>query len=37
MTTTARMPVVYIPHGGGPWPFVDIGMDEGEHAALASA
>jgi aromatic ring-opening dioxygenase catalytic subunit (LigB family) len=23
MSTHARMPVVYLPHGGGPWPFVD--------------
>ncbi len=22
----ARMPVVYLPHGGGPWPFVPLGM-----------
>ncbi len=22
--TTPRMPVVYIPHGGGPWPFVEL-------------
>lgn len=22
MSTHARMPVVYLPHGGGPWPFV---------------
>ena len=21
-----RMPVVFIPHGGGPWPFVDVGF-----------
>lgn len=21
-----RMPVVYFPHGGGPWPFVDLGF-----------
>jgi aromatic ring-opening dioxygenase catalytic subunit (LigB family) len=21
-----RMPVVFLPHGGGPWPFVDLGM-----------
>jgi aromatic ring-opening dioxygenase catalytic subunit (LigB family) len=21
-----RMPVVYLPHGGGPWPFVDVGF-----------
>ena len=20
---TERLPVVYLPHGGGPWPFVD--------------
>lgn len=23
-----RMPVVFLPHGGGPWPFVDLGMGE---------
>lgn len=27
-----RMPVVYLPHGGGPWPFVDVGF--GERAEL---
>jgi aromatic ring-opening dioxygenase catalytic subunit (LigB family) len=21
----ARMPVIFLPHGGGPWPFVDVG------------
>ena len=21
-----RMPVVFLPHGGGPWPFVDVGI-----------
>lgn len=28
-----RMPVVYLPHGGGPWPFVEMGLDpvEVEH------
>ena len=32
-----RVPVVYLPHGGGPWPFVDIGFgDPKELAALAS-
>lgn len=36
MNTDARMPVAYIPHGGGPWPFVEIGMDRGEHDALAA-
>jgi aromatic ring-opening dioxygenase catalytic subunit (LigB family) len=31
-----RMPVVYLPHGGGPWPFVELGMFErGEVDALA--
>ncbi len=30
-----RMPVVFIPHGGGPWPFVDLGLDRAEHDALA--
>jgi hypothetical protein len=23
--TATRMPVVFVPHGGGPWPFVDVG------------
>lgn len=27
-STSARMPVVYIPHGGGPWPFVDLGLGD---------
>jgi aromatic ring-opening dioxygenase catalytic subunit (LigB family) len=30
-----RMPVVYLPHGGGPWPFVDMGFDRAEIAALS--
>ncbi|MBA3464664.1 MAG: dioxygenase [Deltaproteobacteria bacterium] len=25
---TARMPVAYLPHGGGPWPWVDLGFDK---------
>ncbi len=29
-----RMPVAFLPHGGGPWPFADIGMDAAEKAAL---
>ncbi|MFO0744536.1 MAG: class III extradiol ring-cleavage dioxygenase [Myxococcota bacterium] len=29
------MPVVYLPHGGGPWPFVDLGMDPRELEPLA--
>lgn len=25
---SARMPVVFLPHGGGPWPFVEMGLDK---------
>jgi aromatic ring-opening dioxygenase catalytic subunit (LigB family) len=32
----ARMPVVYLPHGGGPWPWVDLGLDPRESAELAT-
>ncbi len=36
MSQTKRLPVVYLPHGGGPWPFVKIGIgDEAEQASLA--
>src|SRR5579871_3061405 len=33
-----RWPVVFVPHGGGPWPFVDLGrlVARGEAEALAS-
>lgn len=31
-----RMPVVFVPHGGGPWPFVDLGMDPEGYADLAA-
>jgi aromatic ring-opening dioxygenase catalytic subunit (LigB family) len=32
-----RLPVVYLPHGGGPWPFVDLNIgSKAEQAALAS-
>ena len=35
--TTQRMPVAFIPHGGGPWPFVDIGWgDKASEAKLAA-
>jgi aromatic ring-opening dioxygenase catalytic subunit (LigB family) len=30
------MPVVFLPHGGGPWPFVDLGMPKQEVDALAT-
>lgn len=32
----ARMPVVFIPHGGGPWPFVDMGLDQRDVADLSA-
>jgi aromatic ring-opening dioxygenase catalytic subunit (LigB family) len=35
LPATSRMPVVYLPHGGGPWPFVDLGFDPKEMAPLA--
>jgi aromatic ring-opening dioxygenase catalytic subunit (LigB family) len=31
----ARMPVAFVPHGGGPWPFVELGMPRAEVDALA--
>jgi len=32
---TTRMPVIYVPHGGGPWPWVDVGFgDRAEYARL---
>lgn len=32
-----RMPTVFLPHGGGPWPFVDLGFgDKAELDALAT-
>ncbi|HEY1691980.1 MAG TPA: class III extradiol ring-cleavage dioxygenase [Polyangiaceae bacterium] len=35
--SATRMPVVFFPHGGGPWPFVDIGVgDRAELDALAT-
>lgn len=37
MTTSPsnRMPVAYLPHGGGPWPFVDLGWDLRDADSLA--
>ena len=29
--SSARMPTIFIPHGGGPWPFVDLGGRFGEQ------
>src|SRR5262249_11318330 len=37
VSTSPRMPVVYLPHGGGPWPFVDLGLgDRAELDGMAS-
>jgi len=35
-STPTRQPVMYVPHGGGPWPFVDMGgfMPERDIQAL---
>ncbi len=30
-----RQPVIFLPHGGGPWPFVDLGLPKSEFNALA--
>src|SRR5258708_198024 len=33
---SARQPVVFLPHGGGPWPFVETGVGtQAEQAELA--
>lgn len=34
MDRASRLPVAYLPHGGGPWPFVEIGMPPDEVSAL---
>ncbi|RKG81718.1 DODA-type extradiol aromatic ring-opening family dioxygenase [Corallococcus terminator] len=34
--SSSRLPVAFIPHGGGPWPFVDLGIPRAEVQALAS-
>ncbi|XXF78272.1 class III extradiol ring-cleavage dioxygenase [Myxococcaceae bacterium GXIMD 01537] len=30
-----RLPVAFLPHGGGPWPFVEMGLDRNEVEQLA--
>ncbi len=35
MNALKRMPVTFLPHGGGPWPFVDMGLDRTEVEELA--
>ncbi|MEP7049058.1 MAG: class III extradiol ring-cleavage dioxygenase [Pseudomonadota bacterium] len=35
-STSGRLPVVYLPHGGGPWPFVELRIgSKAEQAELA--
>lgn len=36
MTAGHRMPVAFVPHGGGPWPFVEMGLDPAEKDALSA-
>src|ERR1043165_2610505 len=34
---SARLPAVFLPHGGGPWPFVELGFgDKAGDTALAA-
>lgn len=35
-TDANRLPTVFIPHGGGPWPFVDFGVPWSELEGLAN-
>lgn len=35
-TSSTRMPVVFLPHGGGPWPWVDLGFPKADNDALAA-
>ena len=36
-TRPQRMPAVFLPHGGGPWPFVDVGIGKKEELATLAA
>lgn len=33
---SGRMPVAFVPHGGGPWPFVEMGLDAAEVDEMAT-
>ncbi len=35
LAKATRMPVAFLPHGGGPWPFVEMGMNKAELNGLA--
>lgn len=34
-SATTRQPVVYLPHGGGPWPFVEMGLPKAEVTEMS--
>lgn len=34
LASSTRMPVVFLPHGGGPWPWVELGFDKQGDADL---
>jgi len=36
MNALNRMPVTFLPHGGGPWPFVEMGLDRREVEELSA-
>jgi aromatic ring-opening dioxygenase catalytic subunit (LigB family) len=33
-SVTERLPTIYVPHGGGPWPFVDLGARSSGYDGL---
>ena len=37
MRDTGRLPCAFIPHGGGPWPFVETGLPKAELDSLAES
>jgi aromatic ring-opening dioxygenase catalytic subunit (LigB family) len=37
MSDTTRMPVLYLPHGGGPWPFADLGFSSPSETEALTA
>jgi aromatic ring-opening dioxygenase catalytic subunit (LigB family) len=34
--STSRLPVAFLPHGGGPWPFVEFGLPKQELLSLGA-
>ena len=36
-SSSGRMPAVFLPHGGGPWPFVDVGIGKKDELAALAA